>query len=115
MRRFSFLIALLTFPYLTCAKAGQLESEIILNRDASGKIVKLDATDVDYKEIIQILAVLAEKNVRVISAPDTPLTIHYKNRTPSDALKTLLNMPTLDVKTEHGTYVVSRRKPNDVR
>jgi hypothetical protein len=93
--KFNALIApsclISAFLYLSApANAADYDSSITLNQDKNGKITLLEATNVKYADILQILAVLSKKKIQVVSAPETPLNVHYEGKTPQQALFAIL-------------------------
>lgn len=95
--------------------AFAFESEIVIDRAPNGHLNRFQAIYGSYRDVINILAVLAQKRVEILSVPKRTININYVDIASDEALTTLLSSITLSVQIRDGIYFVSDADPGVAR
>ncbi len=84
--------------------AAEEEPHILIQMKEANKIF-LEAES-NYTDVIRVVAALAGKQVEIINAPKSPLSLRYSNKTREEAFNTLMRSSILSVTRRGEVYVI---------
>lgn len=108
---FAVIAGLMILPYLSIAQdtPSKLEPSLALEL-RGGKIVRMEAENSDWSEILKLLAHLSKSSVTIKSVPPGQLDYKIFDSTPRAALQQLLDHPALSVHVGADNIIVEAKK-----